>query len=134
MTMTHQQAADRANHLVNEVVNVLHPRPGLELNHGLSLDVNCETATGDSSLVNVSRSYDFRGIAVSDNAAIGRQVLSYWQKQGYTITRSDGIGTEQPNINAQTSDGFLVSLESGGTGLLDLGASSPCAQPESTTG
>lgn len=132
VNMTHQQAADQADHLVNEVVGILHPRPGLELIEGLSLDLNCETALGNSSQVTVSRTYEFRGITVSDHVAIGKQVLAYWQKEGYTITRSGGIGTEQPSIEAQTSDGFEIGMEPGGDGLLTLGATSPCVQPAPT--
>jgi hypothetical protein len=130
-TMTYQQAADRANQLVNEVVSLLHPRPGLEFDQGLSLDQNCENALGEmSSQVNVARSYLLRGIAVSDNAAVGRQVLAYWQREGYQVTQSRGIGTEQPSIYVQTPDGFLMSMDTDGDGVLSIGASSPCVQPK----
>jgi hypothetical protein len=84
-----------------------------------------------SNLVNVGRSYILSGIPKSGNPALGERVRSFWQKQGYKITESDGIGTEQPNINATTHDDYLLSLESNSEGTLMLGASSPCAEPES---
>lgn len=128
MTMTHQQAADRTTTLVNDTVAVLTSKPRLELYQPLSGDTNCQTSVGNSSLVTTAKTYQLQDIPESDNAAIGTQVLAYWQKQGYKINQSTGIGTEQPNINAQTSDGFQLSLETGG-GLLSLGATSPCVQP-----
>jgi hypothetical protein len=130
VTMTHQQAADRANHLVNEVVALLHPRPRLELYPGLSGDDSCENALGEtSSQVTTGNTYLLRGIPVSDNPAVGRQVLAYWQRQGYQVTESQGIGTEQPSIFVQTPDGFKMSLQTRSDGVLFTGASSPCVQP-----
>jgi hypothetical protein len=130
VTMTHQQAVDRANHLVSEVVSLLRPRPGLELYPGLSGDTNCENAVGEtSSQVTTGNTYLLHGISVSDNVAVGRQVLAYWQREGYQVTESQGIGTEQPIIVVQTPDGFHMSLQTGGDGVLSIGASSPCVQP-----
>jgi hypothetical protein len=131
VTMTHQQAVDRSIHLVNEVVSLLHPRPGLELYPGLSGDDSCENALGEtSSQVTTGNTYLLRGISVSDNAAVGRQVLAYWQREGYQVTQSQGVGTEQPSIFVQTPDGFHMSLQTGGDGVLSVGASSPCVEPE----
>lgn len=129
MTMTHAQAVDRVSGLINDTVAVLTPRPRLEIDAGLSGDNTCETALGNSKLVTTGKTYLFQGIPVSDHAAIGSQVLAYWQKEGYSITQTDGLGTDQPNIDAQTTDGFHVWVESGGDGLLTIGAVSPCVQP-----
>jgi hypothetical protein len=129
--MLHHQAVDRANYLVNEVVDVLHPRPGLELYQGLSGDTDCENALGGtSSLVTTGNTYLLRGIAVSDNVAVGRQVLAYWQREGYQVTESQEVGSEQPSIFVQTPDGFNMSLQTGGDGVMSIGATSPCVQPK----
>jgi hypothetical protein len=129
--MTHEQATDRAIHLVNEVVSLLHPRPGLELYPGLSGDDPCENALGGtSSQVTTGNSYLLRGISVSDSVTIGKQVLAYWQREGYQVTQSQGVGTVQPTVLVQTPDGFHMSLQTGGDGVLLIGASSPCVQPK----
>jgi hypothetical protein len=136
VSMTHQQAADRTDKIISEVVGVLHPRPGLKFVPGLSGDDACDNALGEtSSQVTFTKSYTLQGISVSDNAAIGRQVLAYVQRSGYRVTEATGVGTEQPNINAQNSDGFQVVLETGGEGVLMLLAGSAfCVDPAPTAG
>jgi hypothetical protein len=76
--------------------------------------------------VTTANTYLLRGISVSDNAAVGRQVLAYWQQGGYEVTDSRGVGTEQPEIGVQTPDGFTMALYTGGDGVLYIGATSPC--------
>jgi hypothetical protein len=130
VTLTHGQAVSRAEHLVNETVAVLTPRPKLTLYPSLSGDTNCVNSIGgQSNLVNVSRSYILDGPPASGDQTAGSRIKSFWQKQGYHITRSDGLGTATPNISAKTSDDFLLVLESNSAGTLMLVASSPCAQP-----
>lgn len=130
MTLTHAQAVSQVEHLVNETVAVLTPRPQLQLDQLGSRDQNCSNAAGEmSNSVNVGRAYVLGGISAADNPALGEAVKSFWQKQGYKITQSGGIGTDQPNINATTGDDYLVALQSNSEGVLRLVASSPCAQP-----
>jgi hypothetical protein len=130
VSMTDQQAVDRSIHLVNEVVSLLHPRPRTELYPGLSGDDPCENALGGtSSQVTTGNTYLLLGIKVSNNAAIGRQVLAYWQREGYKVTQLQEIGSEQPTIVVHTPDGFNMSLQTRSDGVLFIGASSPCVDP-----
>jgi hypothetical protein len=130
VSLTHAQAVSQVEHLISQTMARLTPQPKLQPYSSLSGDTNCEDSSGQqSSLVNVSRNYLLTGIAASDNSAIGEDIHGFWQKQGYKITESKGVGTAEPNINATTGDDYLLALQSNSEGTLMLGVTSPCAQP-----
>lgn len=132
LTLTHAQAVSHVERLVHETAATLQPSPTLKLYPGLSGDTNCtNSAGGQSNLVNVSRSYILDGFPASDNQMAGEKIRSFWEKRGYHITKSAGVGTGTPSISATTNDSFLLALESNSQGTLMLVASSPCAQPDS---
>src|ERR1700683_4593337 len=126
VSLTHAQAVSQVEHLISQTVAGLTPQPKLQPYSSLSGDTGCEDSSGQqSNLVNVSRSYVLAGITASDNSAVGEDIHGVWQKQGYKITESRGVGAAEPNVNATTGDDYLLALQSNSEGTLMLGVTSP---------
>ncbi|MFJ3692616.1 hypothetical protein ACIPW9_00685 [Streptomyces sp. NPDC090052] len=134
-TITHEQAAARAEQLIRETVNELTPRPKLEIYQPGSADAPCLDPTdgGSENRQVISRGYWLRGISRADNRSIGKQVLHLWKKKGDLITSTTKIGTDRPEIHGGSKpDDFLIALESSDNGWLSIGATSPCIWPQGT--
>ncbi|MER5318449.1 hypothetical protein [Streptosporangium roseum] len=129
-TMTQDQALARVEQLIKETVDVITPKPRLDL-YRPSLNVNgCLDPTdgGAEDRVVISRSYYLRDIPMDQIGEVTRRVKQHWERQGYYIETAskDGLavfGHSQP-------DDFLISIgPTGDDNVLSLGVSSPCIWP-----
>lgn len=132
-TMTQAQATSRAETILRDTASALNPRPTLEVNELLTVTDMCVADIPNADqMVNVAYSYWLRDIPASQYGDIGRQIKTYWQKQGYDIQASGGFSTGKPDISGETRDNFLISLEWSAKGLLTIGATSPCIYKNGT--
>jgi hypothetical protein len=138
--MTPQQAVTYADTILHDTAAALDPRPRLELSTELSDSATrCPGGPDADRMVVVTRCYWLRGIAGPQYAAVGGQVLAYWQGIGWVITDTAGVETRRPVVGALAPPyAFRVCLEwSAGrrpSGLLSLSAASVCLWPEKTNG
>jgi hypothetical protein len=132
-TMNKGQATTRAKQILEDTAAALHPRPTLELYMPMSQPTQCLADIPDADkMVNVGYTYILRGFPESENGSIGRQILAYWKKQGYTIQTSGGFNKGQPGISGETKDAYLISLDWRSDGSLGIGTTSPCIYPDGT--
>jgi hypothetical protein len=130
-TMTQAQATARARQILRDTAAALTPRPRLgEFEPDPPPNQCLDNIPDAARKVNVGGTSWLHGIAEAEFAAVGRQILDYWKKQGYSIQAARGFSSGRPEINAATRDGFLVSLDWSAKNLLSIGASSPCIYPE----
>lgn len=133
-TITQQHASARIEQLLRDTAAAITPRPTLKIYKPGSYTGGCLINPEDlaDKRVQVTRTYFLADIPHSDNASVGEQVLRLWKKAGYDIMDTPGMGTSTPNIHAVTKDNFLIALEWTGSGLLSIGADSPCLWPDGT--
>lgn len=131
-TMTQAQAATRAEQILHETLAALHPRPRLDFDPSLGngADVCVAGIPNADQMVSVNRSAWLRDIPVSQNGSIGRQILAYWRKQGYSISQAYGFDSNQPSINGETKDAFTFDLGTANNGWMSFGTTSPCVYPD----
>lgn len=127
--MTPAQALAYDMKILNQTVGVMQPRPRLEPTEFFNGISGC-TSDNPGNLAVAGRSFWLRGIKVSDNKAIGEQVLRYWKHQHWVITGTNGIGTNEPTINAVAPPyAVSISLESNAYNWLSIGDASVCLPP-----
>ncbi|GAA3104361.1 hypothetical protein GCM10017600_68420 [Streptosporangium carneum] len=132
-TMTQPQALERVEQLIKETVDMMTPKPRLELyrpsvNVGSCLD---PTDGGSENRVVINRSYYLHDIPKEKLGEVAGQVRRYWEQKGYHIegVSQDGLGV----AGRSRPDDFLLSLSAIGEGdFLGLGATSPCVWPNGT--
>ncbi|WNI26933.1 hypothetical protein [Streptomyces sp. ITFR-16] len=123
--MDMQQAADRADGILDDVLNEL--KPGVQWAHGPTSTGRCDVSRMRvvMTIVSEQRRGSFLGV-----------VDRFWRKSGYRI-KAINKDAELPAIYAQTDDGFGVTLSVGGKGQAFFEVDSPCVEEsevaESTT-
>jgi hypothetical protein len=123
--MDMQQAADRADHILDSTVAAI--RPTVEWIYEQPIETSCADFRNKSTgagrvaryrrimtIISSERRGNFLGI-----------VERYWKENGYEITGVDG-DVEMPAIFATSPEGFKVSLEFGERGRARFLAQSAC--------
>ncbi|MCL2584257.1 MAG: hypothetical protein FWE35_17570 [Streptosporangiales bacterium] len=82
--------------------------------------------------VQVSRSYFLQGVPKQAHSSIAKQIQHIWKAKGYRIYGTSHLDTANPQVFADTTDGFLMALSTEGNGQLNIGATSPCVWPNGT--
>jgi hypothetical protein len=124
-TMNMQEAADRADVLLDATVTAI--RPPVQWIYGQQINTSCADLKNESTgagrvaryrrvmtIISSERRGNFLGI-----------VERYWKASGYEITGIDG-NVEMPAIFATSPEGFKVSLEFGEQGRARFLAQSAC--------
>lgn len=133
-TMNQEQALARVEQLIKETVQAIKPKPRLDLFQPSLITQSCLDPTdgGSQERIIINRIYYLRDIPRDQLSRVAQQVRQYWEKQGHLITNTSADGL---NIFGRSRpDDFLISLQSSGDDLLNLGASSPCIWPNGTPG
>jgi hypothetical protein len=133
-TITQQQAVERVEQYIREVVTALAPRARLEVLYG-SDGSACDDPTdnGPRGRVIASRSYWLRDIPAEKNEEYVTAIVHWWTEHDFGILTDD-----RPNdvyVWAENRrDGFRMSVQQTATGppQLSLGATSPCVWPNGT--
>ncbi|WP_157251404.1 hypothetical protein [Nonomuraea typhae] len=122
------QALARVEQLIHDTAGALTHEPRLEAMPSFASPTACLDDDQPEAQVVIARAYWLRGVPKSENLAISRQVRSYWESQGHSIT---GIGRSgSPNLSGESRpDHFLLALVWAEGDDLYLGASSPCIRP-----
>ncbi len=117
MDITMQQAADRADEMLNVTLGAI--KPAVQWTHsGTSLG-SCDVSRSRTVMTVISeeRRGNFLGV-----------VQRFWEKSGYQI-KSVNKSKTFPAIFAQSPDGFGISLLVGGAGQVAFEVDSPCVKP-----
>jgi hypothetical protein len=115
-TMDMQQAADRADRMLDGTLNAL--RPPVHWTHRPTTTGSCDVWRRRAVMTEISaeRRGAFLGV-----------VERYWRGAGYDIT-SVHNSRVFPAIYARSPDGFGISLTIGGKGQAFLEAATPCVE------
>lgn len=114
--MNMQDAADRADVILDEVFEEIHPE--VQWTHGPTTIGSCDLTRRRTVMTIVSR--ERRGSLLG-------LVDRFWRKSEYRI-KAVNRDVEFPAIYAQTKDGFGVSLSIGGEGQAFFEVDSPCVK------
>ncbi|MCX5342013.1 hypothetical protein [Streptomyces atratus] len=114
--MNMQDAADRADVILDEVFEEIHPE--VQWTHGPTTIGSCDLTRRRTIMTIVSR--ERRGSLLG-------LVDRFWRKSEYRI-KAVNRDVEFPAIYAQTKDGFGVSLSIGGEGQAFFEVDSPCVK------
>ncbi|MFE7241985.1 hypothetical protein [Streptomyces sp. NPDC057582] len=123
--MNMQEAADRADGILDAVLKVIEPE--VQWAHGPTTTGSCDVTRRRAvmTIVSAERRGSFLGV-----------VDRFWRKSGYRI-KAINNDLDVPAIFAQTRDGFGVTLSIGGKGQAFFEVDSPCVKEsevaESTT-
>ena len=123
--MNMQEAAGRADEILDSVLDAIHP--GVEWAHGPTTTGSCDVSRRRTvmTIVSAERRGSFLGL-----------VDRFWRRSDYQM-KAINKSTELPAIYGQTADGFGVSLRFGGKGQAFFQVDSPCVEKsevaESTT-
>ncbi|MDH2391294.1 hypothetical protein QCN29_21415 [Streptomyces sp. HNM0663] len=130
--MNMQQAGERAEVVLDEALAGI--KPPLKWEYGTPGEIACgdelNRATGGS---NVKRSRVITTTVTKERrGSLFGLVQRHWEAEGYTIT-SVNADAKFPDVFAETSDGFVVSMNVGATGNVWFDVSSPCATASDVT-
>ncbi|AEW96706.1 MULTISPECIES: hypothetical protein [Streptomycetaceae] len=132
ISMDMQQAGNRAEEILDDTLGAIKPpvswayyTPGqMACSDGL----NRPTGT-----TNVQRSRNVTtAVSPQRRGAFLGLVQRHWQQRGYRMVSVD-TDKDMPAIDAQTPDGFAVSLGVGDKGNIFFDVSSPCVKPSAMT-
>jgi len=133
-SITRQQALTHVYQILQSTGPLITPRPRLEPNKLLSENGACpdEPDGMSDARVQVSRSYFLQGVPKQAHSSIAKQIQHIWKAKGYRIYGTSHLDTANPQVFADTTDGFLMALSTEGNGQLNIGATSPCVWPNGT--
>lgn len=130
-TITKEQASQRVDDYLAQMVAVLLPPPRLELASAISGLCKDPDDNGPQGRVDVGRTYWLRDIPRDRNRAFFDTLRRYWADRGYRVL-GDQSGPS-PFVSVENpQDGFRMGIQESSQGDLSLGASSPCVWPNGT--
>ncbi|MHB9861456.1 ARID/BRIGHT DNA-binding domain-containing protein [Streptomyces sp. YIM S03343] len=117
MSITMQQAADRADTMLDATLDAI--KPEVHWTHSGTSTGACDVSRSRTvmTIISKERRGNFLGV-----------VQRFWEKSGYRI-KSVNKSERFPAIFAQSADGFGISLVVGGSGQVAFEVDSPCAKP-----
>lgn len=117
MDMTMQQAADRADVMLDATLDAI--KPGVRWTHGGTSTGSCDLSRHRvvMTVISKERMGGFLGL-----------VQRHWEKSGYRI-KSVNKDEEFPAIYAQSPDGFGIALTIGADRQAFFEVATPCAKP-----
>ncbi|MFJ8858802.1 hypothetical protein ACIRD8_10225 [Streptomyces sp. NPDC102451] len=123
--MDMQEAADRADSILDSALNEIQPK--VNWAHGITTTGSCDVSRRRAVMTSISPERRGSFLGLMDR---------HWRKSGYRI-KAVNNSAELPAIYAQTDEGFGVSLRFGGQGQAFFQVDSPCVDKsevaESTT-
>ncbi|GAB3883022.1 hypothetical protein ACFQ1S_09950 [Kibdelosporangium lantanae] len=128
-TMTQQDAMNRVEDYVHRAVGVLPKEARLEAVSPLAADP-CDDPTdnGPKGRVFATNNYWVRGLAKDKSREYLDSLVKWWRDNRFTgpLDSWDKAGFV---VMENQDNGFRMRFQDGGSGLLSIGASSPCVWP-----
>jgi hypothetical protein len=117
MNMTMQQAAERADSMLDATLDAI--KPSAHWTHGATTTGSCDVSRRRvvMTIISKERLGSFLGL-----------VQRFWEENGYRI-KSVNKDEEFPAIHAQSSDGFGIALTIGVGRQVFFEVATPCAKP-----
>lgn len=138
VTMDEEQATQRAEEIIQQAVDGMSPKPTLK-RIGPAPVGPCvgRDDHGPDDRLQISLSYQLKGVPGSVAKKLVRQARDAWVKQGYTFQSSDTDWSKPfPSVSMRTkTDDFWMDAVTGvvdrakGEGLASIGVTSPCFAP-----
>ncbi len=132
-TITRDEAHQRADAYIAEVVAALTPTPTLDLiGRGI---VYCKVGkpNGDGDRISVGHRYFLNGLSTDLDDVDGYIdfLLNFWTSRGYRLYRDDRP-VDRALVMENPQDKFLIGLQVGDTGDMSIAVDSPCIWPNGT--